>query len=47
VKSVQSEGVLKENDRKILRELYQNREGLRVLTLMKLTSLKKRTTYKR
>ncbi len=47
MKSVQSEGVLKENDKKILRELYQNREGLRVLTLMKLTSLKKRTTYKR
>jgi len=47
VKGVQSEGVLKENDKKILRELYQNREGLRVLTLMKLTSLKKRTAYKR
>ncbi len=47
MKSVQSEVKLQENDRKILRNLYQNREGLRVLTLMKLTSLKKRTIYKR
>jgi len=47
VKSIQSNIKLQDNDRLILKELYQNREGLRVLTLMKLTSLKKRNTYKR
>ncbi|GBE19374.1 hypothetical protein BMS3Abin17_00097 [archaeon BMS3Abin17] len=46
VKSVQSVK-LKENDLLILRNLYQNREGLRVLTLMKLANLKRRNTYKR
>lgn len=47
MKSVQSNIKLQDNDRFILRDLYQNREGLRVLTLMKLTNLKKRTLYKR
>ena len=35
-----------ENEIKILRNLYQNREGLRVATLTKLTSLKQRTLYR-
>ena len=47
MKSIQTNIKLKDNDRLILKELYQNREGLRVLTLMKLTTLKKRTLYKR
>jgi hypothetical protein len=36
-----------ESDLKILRNLYQNREGLRVKTLIKLTNLKQRVIYKR
>ena len=36
-----------ENDKLILRELYQNREGLRVKTILKLTNLKQRVVYKR
>lgn len=36
-----------ENDKKILRNLYQNREGLRVKTILKLTDLKQRVVYKR
>jgi len=47
VKGVQSEIKLKNNDKLILQNLYQNREGLRVITLMKLTNLKKRNIYKR
>ncbi len=46
MKSVQSIKI-SENEKKILQNLFQNREGLRVLTLMKLTNLKKRTIYKR
>jgi len=46
-KSVQSVYVLQENDRIILQNLYQNREGLRAITLQKLTGLKTRTIYKR
>jgi hypothetical protein len=38
---------LPENDRKILSELLNNPEGLRVKTLIKLTNLKQRTVYKR
>jgi len=36
-----------DSDLKILRNLYQNREGLRANTLIKLTDLKQRTLYKR
>ena len=36
-----------ENDKTIIQNLYQNREGLRVKTLIKLTNLKQRTIYKR
>ena len=35
-----------ENQTKILRNLYQNREGLRVKTLIKLTEIKERTLYR-
>jgi len=35
------------NDLKILQNIYQNREGLRVKTLMKLIEIKQRTLYKR
>jgi len=35
------------NDKEILRNLYLNREGLRVQTLIKLTNLKQRVLYKR
>ena len=38
--------IVSKNETKILRSLYQNREGLRVLTLMKLTSIKRRTLYR-
>ena len=38
---------LNDNDRKILRELRNNSEGLRVQTIMKLTGLKQRVVYKR
>ena len=36
-----------ETDKIILKELYQNREGLRVKTILKLTNLKQRVVYKR
>ncbi len=35
-----------ESEIKILRNLYQNREGLRVVTLIKLTSIQRRTLYR-
>ena len=38
---------LTNNDRKILRELNNNPEGLRVKTILKLTTLKQRVVYKR
>ncbi len=38
---------LADNDRKILRELNNNPEGLRVKTILKLTGLKQRVVYKR
>ena len=38
---------LTDNDRKILRELKNNPEGLRVKTIIKLTTLKQRVVYKR
>ena len=38
---------LSDNDRKILRELHNNPEGLRVKTIIKLTTLKQRVVYKR
>lgn len=38
---------LADNDRKILRELNNNPEGLRVKTILKLTDLKQRVVYKR
>lgn len=38
---------LADNDRKILRELKNNPEGLRVKTILKLTNLKQRVVYKR
>ena len=36
-----------ENDLKILRFLYENKEGLRIKTIQKLTNLKQRVVYKR
>lgn len=36
-----------DNDLKIIKYLYENREGLRVKTLIKLTNLKERVVYKR
>jgi len=36
-----------ENDKKLITNLYANREGLRVKTLIKLTGIKQRTVYKR
>ena len=36
-----------DKDKSILQNLFQNREGLRAKTLIKLTSLKQRTLYKR
>ncbi|RLG10593.1 hypothetical protein DRN69_08840 [Candidatus Pacearchaeota archaeon] len=47
VKGVQSGIILNENDRIILQNLYMNREGLRAVTLKKLTGLSTRTIYKR
>jgi DNA-binding Lrp family transcriptional regulator len=38
---------LTDDETKILRNLYENREGLRVNTLIKLTNLSKRTLYRR
>ena len=38
---------LTDSDLEILRNLYENREGLRVKTLIKLTGLKQRAVYKR
>jgi len=38
---------LNDNDKKILRELTNNPEGLRVKTILKLTDLKQRVVYKR
>jgi hypothetical protein len=47
VKGVQSKDVLQENDKNLLQNLYQNRAGLLVKTLSKLTNLKTRVIYKR
>jgi hypothetical protein len=38
---------LSNNDKEIIRNLYENREGLRTKTLLKLTDLKQRVLYKR
>jgi hypothetical protein len=38
---------LRDIDKKIIRNLYQNKEGLRAITLKKLIDLKTRNTYKR
>jgi hypothetical protein len=43
---VQSSSI-NESDKSIISNLYKNREGLRVITLCKLTNLKKRVIYKR
>jgi hypothetical protein len=47
VKGVQSDDILQENDNNLLQNLYQNRAGLLVKTLSKLTNLKTRVIYKR
>lgn len=47
MKSVQSDYILQENDKLILQNLYQNRAGLIIKSISKLTNLKTRTIYKR
>ena len=45
--AVKKECKVSKTDKKILNYLYENREGLRVKTILKLTGLKERNTYKR